>query len=45
MGMQVIVEGRNLDVYNDNGVKYYNNDSPITVTLDNVTTGETGWNL
>lgn len=45
MAMQVIVEGKNLDVYNDNGVKYYNNDSPITVTLDNVTTGETGWNL
>lgn len=43
--MRVIVDGKNLDVYNENGIKYYNNDLPITVTLDNVTLGATGWNL
>ena len=45
MAMKVRVAGGNVDVYDDSGTKNYNNDSPITITLDNVTLGATGWKL
>lgn len=45
MSRTVIIEGRNLDVYDTDGTKFYTETGTIEITFDNVTGGATGWDL
>lgn len=45
MSRTVIIKGRNLDVYDTDGTKFYTETGTIEITFDNVTGGTTGWDL
>ena len=45
MSRTVIIKGRNLDVYDTDGTKFYTETGTIEILFDNVTGGATGWDL